>query len=148
VYVVLSYTTDFDQVRYPLVLHKKTYRPAEWEIVARSLRAENDRLQRPIHRLESQLCELTAATRRMEEDKDRTIRELRGRIVRLEAEHKRVLSPPMERGAGSWRAGLGPRRTEWRRPVNVPEIMARRRLGEVDADWRRIRALINERYRY
>jgi hypothetical protein len=149
-YVVLCSKTDSDQVRYPLVLHNKPYRPDEWQVVARSLKAENQRLQNRRqaelnHKLESQLCELTKAAKRMDEDRERTIRELKGRIVRLESRPDRpaiVVGRPRSvlEGRRSCPLPLYER--------NIPCVMMRPRFCELDADRRRIQTLISDHYKY
>jgi hypothetical protein len=146
-YVILCYATAFDQIRYPLVLHKKPYQPAEWQVIARRLKAENHRLQNAreadlTRQLESRLCTLTATTKRMADDRERAIRKLKGRVARLEAEHKRSLCLVRcsDHSESSSSTGSSTEDPCYRPP--------RIRLGELDTDWRRIRALINERYRY
>jgi recombinational DNA repair ATPase RecF len=88
--------SEFEKIRYPLVLHKKPYQPHEWQTLAKSLKAENHRLKKRQEpdlpdRLESQLCGQTAIAKEIAKDRERTILELKRRIKRLKGEDRRSL---------------------------------------------------------
>jgi hypothetical protein len=97
-YFIVSYVTAFDLARFPLQLPKRPYTPDEWRQIVRGVKSENRKLQEQLgsstqedmaHRLESQIFELNAAMKRLAEEKDRTIGELKRKIVDLEKAHAR-----------------------------------------------------------
>jgi hypothetical protein len=160
-FLVICNSTALNWIRYPLVLRHKPYKAKELQTIARDLKTENRKLKgNPeadvVGQLESQLCELTATMKRLESEKERTIAELRRRIYRLELGQRRT--PMVEaatdavvrrvrRSAGNWGGsccGCGGEKLGLMMELPRP----RTSLGTLDTDWRRIRALINERYKY
>jgi coiled-coil domain-containing protein 61 len=92
-YLIVCYVTSFDQVRYPLLLHKKSYMPDEWRAIVRALKNDNRKLQNQVgasnqselvHSLETQVYDLNAKMRDMLDEKDRTIADLKKKITTLE----------------------------------------------------------------
>jgi coiled-coil domain-containing protein 61 len=203
-YLIICYVTSFDQVRYPLLLHKKPYAPEEWRAIVRSLKSDNRKLQSQVaasnqsevvHSLEAQLRDISAKMRDMLGEKDRTITDLKQKIASLEraqvrarkeAAAAKAREPVAKRkveqvrrpstGGQSASSGAASRRsssrgsngsfkrfdpTEWlrnrqspassrgssRRPS--PTVRPRKQVQQrPETNLNRIRALVNQRYKY
>jgi coiled-coil domain-containing protein 61 len=102
-YLVVCYVTSFDQVRYPLLLHRKPYSLDEWRAIVRSLKSDNRKLQSQVaassqtdvvHSLEAQVYELNVRVKQVHEEKDRVINELKQRIANFDRPHVRPKKGP------------------------------------------------------
>ncbi|KAH0788783.1 hypothetical protein GPJ56_007465 [Histomonas meleagridis] len=99
-YLVITQSTQFDSVKYPLMLVRKPYTNDELCAIIRGLKSENRRLltritQPPkqkdeIHSLEMQIYEINNTLKKVTEEKDAIINSLRRKISILE---KNIINP-------------------------------------------------------